>query len=70
MFEGFCKNIALSRPNGEKPAAVRALSTDATRKVRFQDAGPYCGGDLQHLISDAATMQIIRWTDGGFGMLS
>ncbi|CAJ1331503.1 unnamed protein product, partial [Effrenium voratum] len=22
----------------------------------------------QHLISDAATMQIIRWTDGGFGM--
>jgi len=27
-----------------------------------------CGGDLQHLISDAATMQIIRWTDGGFGM--
>ena len=26
------------------------------------------GGDLQHLISDAATMQLIRWTDGGFGM--
>ncbi|CAE7364453.1 icd [Symbiodinium natans] len=26
------------------------------------------GGELQHLISDAATMQIIRWTDGGFGM--
>jgi len=26
------------------------------------------GGDLQHLISDAATMQIIRWTGGGFGM--
>mmetsp|Transcript_9592 Transcript_9592/g.14376 ORF Transcript_9592/g.14376 Transcript_9592/m.14376 type:complete len:486 (+) Transcript_9592:52-1509(+) len=24
--------------------------------------------ELQHLISDAATMQIIRWTDGGFGM--
>ena len=24
-------------------------------------------GDLQHLISDAATMQIIRWTGGGFG---
>ena len=23
---------------------------------------------MQHLISDAATMQIIRWTDGGFGM--
>jgi isocitrate dehydrogenase len=27
-----------------------------------------CGGQLQHLISDAATMQIIRWTSGGFGM--
>jgi isocitrate dehydrogenase len=27
-----------------------------------------CGGELQHLISDAATMQIIRWTSGGFGM--
>ena len=27
-----------------------------------------CGGELQHLISDAATMQILRWTDGGFGM--
>merc|ERR1712050_292716 len=26
------------------------------------------GGDLMHLISDAATMQIIRWTGGGFGM--
>mmetsp|Transcript_21197 Transcript_21197/g.45489 ORF Transcript_21197/g.45489 Transcript_21197/m.45489 type:complete len:496 (-) Transcript_21197:209-1696(-) len=26
------------------------------------------GGQLPHLISDAATMQIIRWTDGGFGM--
>merc|ERR1719362_1697344 len=24
--------------------------------------------DLMHLISDAATMQIIRWTGGGFGM--
>eukprot|EP00659_Diplonema_papillatum_P021624 gene21624-33279_t len=27
-----------------------------------------CGNELQHLISDAATMQIIRWMDGGFGM--
>eukprot|EP00457_Paulinella_chromatophora_P005146 gb/GEZN01005160.1/.p1 GENE.gb/GEZN01005160.1/~~gb/GEZN01005160.1/.p1 ORF type:complete len:590 (-),score=81.02 gb/GEZN01005160.1/:39-1808(-) len=25
-------------------------------------------GELAHLISDAATMQIIRWTKGGFGM--
>merc|ERR1719396_187736 len=27
-----------------------------------------CGGEFQHLISDAATMQIIRWSQGGFGM--
>lgn len=27
-----------------------------------------CGGELQHLISDAATMKLIRWTGGGFGM--
>lgn len=27
-----------------------------------------CDGELQHLISDAATMKLIRWTDGGFGM--
>ena len=27
-----------------------------------------CGGDLTHVISDAATMQIIRWNKGGFGM--
>lgn len=25
-------------------------------------------GNLPHLISDAATMQVIRWTKGGFGM--
>eukprot|EP00931_Biecheleriopsis_adriatica_P021939 TRINITY_DN14214_c0_g2_i1.p1 TRINITY_DN14214_c0_g2~~TRINITY_DN14214_c0_g2_i1.p1 ORF type:complete len:530 (-),score=112.63 TRINITY_DN14214_c0_g2_i1:157-1746(-) len=34
----------------------------------FIDAGLLEKGELQHLISDAATMQIIRWTDGGFGM--
>jgi len=28
------------------------------------------GNELVHLISDAATMQLIRWTDGGFGMAS
>ncbi len=39
-------------------------------KQQFLDAGllERSGGDLQHLISDAATMQLIRWTDGGFGM--
>jgi isocitrate dehydrogenase len=39
-------------------------------KSKYQAAGilDRCGGDLQHLISDAATMQIIRWSQGGFGM--
>eukprot|EP00820_Chromera_velia_P008537 Cvel_20565.t1-p1 / transcript=Cvel_20565.t1 / gene=Cvel_20565 / organism=Chromera_velia_CCMP2878 / gene_product=Isocitrate dehydrogenase [NADP], putative / transcript_product=Isocitrate dehydrogenase [NADP], putative / location=Cvel_scaffold1857:17475-18992(+) / protein_length=506 / sequence_SO=supercontig / SO=protein_coding / is_pseudo=false len=43
---------------------------DEHYKEGFKKAGllDKCGGDLQHLISDAATMQIIRWTDGGFGM--
>jgi len=41
-------------------------------KLKFKSVGllDKCGGDLQHLISDAATMQIVRWTDGGFGMAS
>eukprot|EP00929_Paragymnodinium_shiwhaense_P031920 TRINITY_DN17778_c0_g1_i4.p1 TRINITY_DN17778_c0_g1~~TRINITY_DN17778_c0_g1_i4.p1 ORF type:complete len:285 (+),score=86.31 TRINITY_DN17778_c0_g1_i4:391-1245(+) len=39
-------------------------------KEKYLAAGllDQCGGKLQHLISDAATMQIIRWKDGGFGM--
>lgn len=39
-------------------------------KQKYLDAGilQRCGGELQHLISDAATMQIIRWKSGGFGM--
>mmetsp|Transcript_5647 Transcript_5647/g.11704 ORF Transcript_5647/g.11704 Transcript_5647/m.11704 type:complete len:540 (+) Transcript_5647:101-1720(+) len=43
---------------------------DADYKEKFEKAGllERSGGDLQHLISDAATMQLIRWTDGGFGM--
>lgn len=43
---------------------------DKDYKEDFVKAGllEKCGGDLQHLISDAATMQLIRWTDGGFGM--
>jgi isocitrate dehydrogenase len=43
---------------------------DADYKEDYLKAGllQRCGGDLQHLISDAATMQLIRWTDGGFGM--
>eukprot|EP00561_Arcocellulus_cornucervis_P008386 CAMPEP_0185811806 /NCGR_PEP_ID=MMETSP1322-20130828/8495_1 /TAXON_ID=265543 /ORGANISM="Minutocellus polymorphus, Strain RCC2270" /LENGTH=563 /DNA_ID=CAMNT_0028508289 /DNA_START=26 /DNA_END=1717 /DNA_ORIENTATION=- len=43
---------------------------DKEYKTQFEKAGllERSGGDLQHLISDAATMQLIRWTDGGFGM--
>ena len=43
---------------------------DAEYKEKFLECGllERSGGDLQHLISDAATMQLIRWTDGGFGM--
>ncbi|CAJ1410027.1 unnamed protein product [Effrenium voratum] len=43
---------------------------DAQYKDAFLAAGllEKTKGELQHLISDAATMQIIRWTDGGFGM--
>jgi isocitrate dehydrogenase len=43
---------------------------DAHYREDYRKAGllDKCGGELPHLISDAATMQIIRWTDGGFGM--
>jgi len=43
---------------------------DSDYKEKYKKAGilDKCGGDLVHLISDAATMQIIRWTGGGFGM--
>merc|ERR1719188_2145919 len=43
---------------------------DAEFKAQYLEAGllKTTGGDLMHLISDAATMQIIRWTGGGFGM--
>mmetsp|Transcript_8475 Transcript_8475/g.20403 ORF Transcript_8475/g.20403 Transcript_8475/m.20403 type:complete len:519 (+) Transcript_8475:246-1802(+) len=43
---------------------------DESYHDKYKQAGllDSCGGQLQHLISDAATMQIIRWTGGGFGM--
>jgi len=41
---------------------------DADYKDKFIQKGLLPGGELQHLISDAATMQIIRWTKGRFGM--
>mmetsp|Transcript_61769 Transcript_61769/g.157000 ORF Transcript_61769/g.157000 Transcript_61769/m.157000 type:complete len:521 (-) Transcript_61769:419-1981(-) len=41
---------------------------DYKEKYLAADLLKTTGGDLMHLISDAATMQIIRWTGGGFGM--
>lgn len=43
---------------------------DEEYKEEFLKAGllDRSGGELTHLISDAATMQLIRWTEGGFGM--
>merc|ERR1719145_241592 len=41
---------------------------DEHYKEKYIEAGLLQTGDLVHLISDAATMQIIRWTGGGFGM--
>jgi len=43
---------------------------DEHYRTAFRGAGLLdgTGGELPHLISDAATMQIIRWTGGGFGM--
>jgi len=43
---------------------------DKDYKVKFLKEGllERSGNELVHLISDAATMQLIRWTDGGFGM--
>lgn len=37
-------------------------------RAKYMEAKLIPDGNLQHLISDAATMQIIRWTKGGFGM--
>ena len=50
--------------------AIMKRTFDTHYKAAYAEAGllEKCGGELQHLISDAATMQIIRWTDGGFGM--
>ena len=39
---------------------------------KFKNSGllEKTNGELQHIISDAATMQIIKWNKGGFGMSS
>lgn len=44
---------------------------DQFYKSKFIEAGviaPKSNGELQHFLSDVATMQAIRWTNGGFGM--
>jgi len=41
---------------------------DEHYKDAYMEAKIIPDGNLQHLISDAATMQIIRWNNGGFGM--
>lgn len=41
---------------------------DQFYKKKYVASGILPDGKLMHLISDAATMQIIRWTKGGFGM--
>jgi len=43
---------------------------DEHYKKKFLDAKllESCRGELQHFLSDVATMQLIRWSDGNFGM--
>ncbi len=48
--------------------AIMKQVFDDCYKQDYIKAGLIPDGKLQHLISDAATMQIIRWTKGGFGM--
>jgi len=40
---------------------------DKFRKAKLLDS-KLCNGELVHFLSDVATMQIIRWSDGGWGM--
>jgi isocitrate dehydrogenase len=43
---------------------------DAEFKDKFVAAGllKNCRGELTHFLSDVATMQLVRWSSGGFGM--
>jgi isocitrate dehydrogenase len=43
---------------------------DVHYKKKFLEAGllEICRGELQHFLSDVATMQLIRWSEGNFGM--
>jgi len=40
---------------------------DKKFKDKFIAAGLVPDGKLQHLISDNATMQVLKWKDGRFG---
>jgi len=46
----------------------KAFNERYIEKFRAKGLLKDTGDKLHHLISDAATMQIIRWKDGGFGM--
>ncbi len=42
---------------------------DFTAKGLLTGAGPAnCRGELQHFLSDVATMKLVQWREGGFGM--
>ena len=43
---------------------------DAEFKDKFNEKGllKSCRGELQHFLSDVATMNLIRWSEGNFGM--
>ena len=45
---------------------------DAEYKTQFTEKGllDACGGELQHVISDAAAMKLPQWTNGNFSMVS
>jgi len=46
------------------------LVFDNHYRQHFRDANLLPTGELEHLLSDAATMKLISWTEGKFGMAS
>lgn len=43
---------------------------DSNYKERFVKAGLLPHGELEHIISDAATMKLVAWKQGGYGMVA
>jgi isocitrate dehydrogenase len=45
---------------------------DENYKDKFNSAGllKKTNGELVHFLSDVATMHVVRWSDGGWGMAS